>query len=170
MSPVPAPANADIFFNATASKANGPGRTIVEYRWNFGDGATSVGVTTTHKYAGNGSYTITLTVADDAQATAQATQTLVVGSAASAAGAQLTILPSAPKPGQRVVLDASDSKPGTGATIVEYKFDYGDGTIETSNNPVQSHTYSAGNFVAAVTITDSLGKTSTKAVSFEVKP
>jgi len=170
ISPTPAPANADIFFNATASKANGPGRTIVEYRWNFGDGATGVGVTTTHKYAGNGSYTITLSVIDDAQATAQVTQNLIVGSAASNTTAQLTVVPASPKPGQRVVLDASASTPSTGATIVEYKFDFGDGTVETSNNPVQSHTYPAGNFVAAVTVTDSLGKTSTKAASFEVKP
>lgn len=170
MSPVPAPANADVFFNASASKANGPGRTIVDYKWSFGDGSTGVGVTTTHKYAGNGSFTITLTVTDDAQATAQNTQTLIVGSAASGVTAGLTVIPSSPKPGQRVVLDASDSKAGTGATIVEYKFDYGDGTIETSNNPVQSHIYAAGNFVAAVTVTDSLGKTATKAVSFEVKP
>lgn len=170
VSPTPAPANVDVFFNAAASKANGPGRTIVDYKWNFGDGGTSVGVTTTHKFAGNGTYTITLTVTDDAQATAQATNTLTVGSQASQATAALEVVPSAPKPGQRVALDASASTPSTGAVIVEYKFDFGDGTIETSNNPVQSHTYPAGNYVVAVTITDSLGKTSTRAVSFEVKP
>jgi PKD repeat protein len=168
ISPTPAPANADVFFNASASRAVGPGRTIVSYLWNFGDGTTGSGVTTTHRYPGVGSYTITLTVTDDAQATTQATQTLTVGSAASQPQAALTITPSAPKPGQRVVLDASASTPGTGATIVSYRFDYGDGVIETSNNPVQSHTYAAGNYVAAVEITDSLGRTSTKVAAFTV--
>jgi hypothetical protein len=169
MSPTPAPTNVDVFFNATASRAQGPGRTLVNYSWNFGDGSTGSGVTVSHKYVGVGSYTITLSVTDDAQATAQASQTLIVGAAASQATAALTVTPAAPKPGQRVALDASASTPSTGAVIVTYQFDYGDGSpLEQSNNPVQSHTYPAGSYVVAVMITDSNGKTSTKTAAFTV--
>jgi chitodextrinase len=170
VSPTPAPVNVDVFFNATASRAVGPGRTLVSYAWAFGDGSTGSGVTVSHRYGGAGTFSVVLTVTDDAQATAQATQPLVVGSAASGAIAQLTVNPSTPKPGQRVALDASASTPSTGAVIVQYKFDYGNGTIETTNNPVQSATYAAGSYVASVEITDSNGKTSTRVVAFTVEP
>lgn len=169
VSPTPAPTNVDVFFNAAASRP-ASGRTIVSYAWNFGDGTTGGGVTTTHRYSGVGSYSVTLTVTDDANAVGQSTQTLSVGGISSQATAALVVTPSAPKPGQRVALDASGSTPSTGAVITNYRFDYGDGAIEDSNNPVQSRTYVAGQYVASVQITDSNGKTSTKVVSFTVEP
>lgn len=39
--------------------------TIVEYAWDFGDGAASTGVTATHTYGSAGTYTATLAVVDD---------------------------------------------------------------------------------------------------------
>lgn len=39
--------------------------TIVEYQWDFGDGAIASGSRSTHEYAGPGTYTITLVVKDD---------------------------------------------------------------------------------------------------------
>ena len=39
-----------VFFNAAASTAPGT-RTIVDYQWNFGDGTTGRGVTTSHAFA-----------------------------------------------------------------------------------------------------------------------
>ena len=172
MSPTPAPTNADVFFNASASRAVGAGRTLVTYAWSFGDGATGSGVTTSHRYSGVGTYTVTLTVTDDAGATTQSTQTLSVGSSAANAQAQLTATPTSGKPGQRVVLDASASTPSTGATIVSYKFDYGDGSIqETSNNAVQSHVYGqVGTYVPSVEVTDSRGKTAVKTVTVTIAP
>ena len=140
VSPTPAPVNVDVFFNASASRAVGPGRTIVSYAWAFGDGTTGSGVTVSHRYQGVGTYSVVLTVTDDAQATAQVTQTLVVGSAASGATAALIVTPAAPRINSRTSFDASGSTPSTGATIVSYKFNYGDGTEETSANPVQSYT------------------------------
>jgi len=171
VSPTPAPTNVDVFFNASQSRAVGAGRTIVSYLWNFGDGRTGGGVTVTHRYAGVGSYTVTLTVTDDAGAQAQATQTLIVGSQASGANALVSATPSSPRVGQRVAFDASASTPSTGASIVTYKFNYGDGTQESTSNPVQTHAYGApGTVTASVEITDSNGKTSTKTVLITVTP
>jgi len=52
-----------VTFNASTSYD--PDGTIVSYLWNFGDGAFSAGVTTTHAYAAGGTYTVALTALDN---------------------------------------------------------------------------------------------------------
>lgn len=47
------------------SGSSDPDGTIVSYEWDFCDGATGSGETTTHVYASTGTYTVTLTVTDD---------------------------------------------------------------------------------------------------------
>ncbi len=54
----------NVFFNASASAA-AAGRTIVSYRWDFGTGDFSSGVTTLFAYGAAGTYKVTLTVIDD---------------------------------------------------------------------------------------------------------
>src|SRR2546427_8471392 len=39
--------------------------TIVSYAWDFGDGQTGTGMSVTHGYANNGTFTVRLAVADD---------------------------------------------------------------------------------------------------------
>jgi PKD repeat protein len=53
-----------VFFNAGQSAA-GPGRRIVSYRYNFGDGTTGTGSTRSHVYSVEGAYAVVLTVTDD---------------------------------------------------------------------------------------------------------
>lgn len=66
-----------VFFNASASRA-APGRTIVSYAWDFGDGTSGTGVQTSRRYTVIGSYTVTLVVTDDAGRTSSASQTVSV--------------------------------------------------------------------------------------------
>jgi chitodextrinase len=54
-----------IFFTAEKSRASA-GRHIVSYDWNFGSGRTGNGVTVSKQYDTPATYTVTLTVTDDA--------------------------------------------------------------------------------------------------------
>ena len=68
---------ARVFFNAAASRA-APGRRIVRYQWNFGDGGTGSGATASRVYPTVGTYTVTLTVTDDAGRRGVASSTVQV--------------------------------------------------------------------------------------------
>ena len=70
-------AGKSVFFNAGQSTA-GPGRSIVSYRWNFGDGDTGSGVTRSHTYDEEGTFVVVLTVTDDVGQKATASGTVTV--------------------------------------------------------------------------------------------
>lgn len=77
MSPALIHKDETVFFNASTSRA-ATGRTIVRYSWNFGDGFTGSGQTTTHPYGSVNTFTVTLTVTDDLGLTSTATKTVTV--------------------------------------------------------------------------------------------
>ena len=62
--------------DATAS--SDPDGTIVSYHWDFGDGSTGTGVSPSHTFVATGSYTVTLTVADDGGASSQTSTVITV--------------------------------------------------------------------------------------------
>jgi len=61
-----------------ASGSSDPDGTIVNYIWDFGDGNTGAGKTATHSYDSEGTYTVTLTVEDNDENTADTTRTIKV--------------------------------------------------------------------------------------------
>ncbi|NIA09840.1 MAG: PKD domain-containing protein [Nitrospiraceae bacterium] len=66
-----------IEFNGEYSRASDG--YIVRYDWNFGDGTTGSGARVSHTYQQTGQYIVTLTVTDDAGATATATGAVSIG-------------------------------------------------------------------------------------------
>jgi arylsulfatase A-like enzyme len=74
--------------NLDASASYDPDGVIVDIQWDFGDGtvvdtagdgsANNTGTAPSHTYSSNGTYTIVLTVTDDRQGSAQASQTITV--------------------------------------------------------------------------------------------
>lgn len=76
--PVPVRANVAVNFNGTGSTP-APGRTIVSYRWEYGDGSPiESGAQVAHAYSTAGTYTVTLTVTDDVGRTHTTSRTVTV--------------------------------------------------------------------------------------------
>ena len=160
ISPTPVGVNQDVFFNAEQSRATLP-RRIVTYAWNFGDGRRDSGVTVTKSFTTAGSYNIVLTVTDDAGATGQATQALSV----TANAGMIATLVFSPTANLTTATEINFDASGSTSTnpIVEYKFNWGDGTSEELQpGPINKHRFTrAGTYIVRVTIKDSLGRTAT---------
>lgn len=158
----------DVFFTAQRT-VPASGRTIVSYDWNFGDGTTGSGVTTSHRYTAQGTYTVVLKVTDDVGAIDTVQDTVVVSEGRPTV--TMTILPTSPRVGQPVTVNITATPVGA-SNIVSYKIAWGDGSPEeTVSNPTQSHTYGApGTVVVAVTAVDSIGRFRTITQSVTITP
>lgn len=153
-----------VFFNASGSTA-ATGRTLTKYAWDFGDGTSFTGSTSsaTHTFTTVGTFTVGLVVTDDTGQTAKfAGNVTVAAGGANAPSAKFTISPTAPVVNQQVVFDASTSSAATGLTITDYAWVFGDGTpiIHTTSKTV-AHSYAFANtFSVSLTVTDNIGGTS----------
>jgi PKD repeat protein len=159
-SPTPVVAGQQVFFNGSGSQA-GAGHTIVKYDWNFGDGATGSGVTATHTFAvANSTYTVILTVTDDAGHTA--TTTASISTTDGSPTATFTLSPSAVIAGSSVSFDGNASTAVGTRTITNYRWSFGDGS--TGSGATTTHVYTTpGTYSVTLTVTDSAGKTNTSA-------
>ena len=150
-------------FNASQSTA-ASGHSLTQYRWTWGDGTavtTSASPLTTHAFTSAGTYTITLTVTDDAGQTNTVSQSLTIGVIPTAA---FTSSPSAPGVSQQVNFDASASTAAPGHSITNYQWNFGDGSALASGaSPLATHSYSAaGTYTVTLTVTDNAGQKGTK--------
>jgi PKD repeat protein len=162
----------DVFFDASGSSDSDG--SITSYAWSFGDGRTdtSSGPTMRHHYDLAGAYSVTLTVTDDRGQTAtSAPQTVTIASVTSPTAA-FTMSPTSPVRGVDVVnFNASLSKPAPGRTIVNYSFDFGDGSPLTSSaGPTAQHLYgSEGAYVVVLKVTDDTGRVGAVSQNLTVK-
>ena len=171
---VPAVANIsqNITFDASSTTDEGvPCGSRCTYLWDFGDFTTGNGVTATKSYTLPQTYTVTLTVQDDRGAVASTSRTITV-SGPTAPVANFTVTPASPIRNQAATFNASSSTVGTGATITQYAWDFGDGTATvTTTAPALQHTYGAvGSYLVSLTVTDSLGRQATRVSTVTVVP
>jgi PKD repeat protein len=144
----------EVQFNASAARA-APGRTLVEFIWNWGDGDDAEGMLEEHQYSVAGAYTVTLTVVDDVGQQGTIAKTVTVGTVA-APTADFVFSPTAPVVGQNVNFNASASSAAQGQTIVSYAWDFGDD--DTGSGKTPTHDYElAGTYSVTLTVTDSAG-------------
>ena len=155
-----------INFDATASTdADG---TVVGYNWIFGDGSPGAGgAFVSHTYLSEGTYTITLSVADNAGATHSSTRSVAVQPENLPPAAQASASPLAGKAPLTVTFSGAASSDADGS-VVSYSWDFGDGTASGSGSAVQ-HTYAtAGNYTAVLSVVDSDGATASAPVMIAV--
>lgn len=150
--------------------ASGTEGSVDEYRWDFGDGATTTTTkpSTEHTYTEAGSYTVTLTAASG-DSTDEATLSVV---AVEAPTAQPQVLldgePVAPPGevgnnpfvGDSVTLDGSESTADPDQEIASYEWDVdGDGEPDATGETAQTSFDEAGRWLVDLTVTDDLGNT-----------
>ena len=164
VSPASPLTNQEINFNGGLSTA-GAGHSIVRYAWNFGSGSPQSGVTVTKSYDVAGTYSVTLTVTDEAGQTAQTTKGVTVTASASGSGTPtplFTFSPASPGVRESVFFNASTSTAGTGHTIASYAWTFGDGA--TATGVTATHAYStAGTYSVQLKVTDDAGQSTTSA-------
>jgi PKD repeat protein len=135
--------NQDVSFNGSASTvSNGT------FVWDFGDGSTDMGVTVTHRYSRQGTFTVVLSVTSDTKATSTSSRTINVSGTLPAANANFTFSPTNPSINQTVIFTATANAGGPGfpgggntGTFI-FAWDFGDGGTGTGS-PV-NHVYARG--------------------------
>lgn len=149
------------------------GDTIVAWSWDFGDGNTATGPNPVHTYAARGDFTVTLTVTDDAGASAEASQVVEVEAPAendpptAAAGPDQTVQDSDGLDGESVTLDGSLSS-DTDGTITGYAWTWSD---DNASGPTPTVRLPDGTTVVTLIVTDDDGASSDPAtVSITVEP
>jgi PKD repeat protein len=124
---------------------------IVSYMWDFGDGNTVLGMTTTHTYADNGTYAVTLTVTDDDGDTGLIVTLITVENLLPFASFTINPIPPV-STGQALMFNASESFDSDGS-ILSYIWNYGDGN--SGSGITSTSTYATpGTYVVTLTVTD----------------
>lgn len=148
----------DVTFDASASSdADG---TIVEYQWDFGDGSTGTGQSVNHVYGALGTFSVTLTVADNSGAIGVATQTYVIGSALNMPPVSAFSVSNAGGLAPLTVTFDGSGASDTDGTIIDYSWSIGDTQIGTG--AAITHTFSSpGLYNVNLTVTDNHGSATT---------
>jgi PKD repeat protein len=136
---------------------------IESYAWNFGDGSSASGMTATHTYAWDGTFTISLTVTDNDGLTGSASETVTV-----------VHEPMPPVASFTATMDYMVVSVNAGASsdpdrwIETYAWEFGDGGV--ASGVTATHTYTTpGTYTIILTVTDDEGLTGTASKMVEAK-
>lgn len=151
--------NLTVTFADASSDSDG---TIASRVWNFGDSTTSTATNPAKTYASGGTYSVTLSVTDNAGSMNSVTKSITVGTPPNTA-------PTANFSFMTNGLTASfmDGSSDSDGTIVSRTWNFGDGTTSTATNPGKTYA-AAGTYTVSLTVTDNGGATHTKTTTVTV--
>jgi len=138
---------------------------IVSYNWNFGDSSTGTGVSPTHIYKDNGTYTATLTVEDSKGATDTDTVTITVNNAPPVVG-EISSSATRIVLGESITLTTTGSFTDAGVLDTHSAlWDFGEGTdmgnvTESNGNGSVNGSFvytQSGTYEISLTVTDNDG-------------
>src|SRR6266568_217751 len=145
VSPSSAEVGQSISFTASASGGASP----YSYSWGYGDGSAGTGLQVTHTYNSDGTYQVTLTVADSLGNTGTWVAPVVVGTASLQDG--FTYSPTSPQPGDSISFTAS-ARGGT--PPYSYSWDFGNGVSASGASATYSYA-AAGHYTVTLSVSDS---------------
>ncbi len=144
--------NLSVAFDASTS--SDPDGSVSSYAWDFGDGTSGTGVNPTHVFTKAGSYTVVLTVTDNAGATTSISHVVTPNVAANQP--PVAAFASAVS-NLSVTFDGSGSSDPDG-TVASYAWTFGDGTTGSGATP--THQYAAAaTYNVTLMVTDNQGAT-----------
>ncbi|MCX7750526.1 MAG: PKD domain-containing protein [Candidatus Bipolaricaulota bacterium] len=138
---------------------------IVEYLWDFGDGARGLGPIVSHTYRRGGTYRVVLEVYDDQGLSSRRVGQVEVQFPPPTAS--FTYAPWRPGTGETITFDASASTSPNGA-IVDYSWSFGNGAW--AKGPKAEHVYwYGGAYPVTLSVTDEAGATAQVTQVIEVQ-
>lgn len=143
---------------------------ITSFSWNFGDGSSGVGPVTAHTFAAAGSYMVTLTVTNDRGLTNSTAQAVSVSTSAEPT-ASLIVTPANPHVGTVLNFNADASRAAPGRTLVQYSWNWGDGTPAEVGGFLRQHAFAAaGTYTVVLSVLDDAGQKGTATATVTVLP
>ncbi|OLD79043.1 hypothetical protein AUF62_00765 [archaeon 13_1_20CM_52_20] len=158
VSPSSAEVGQSISFTASASGGAPP----YSYSWSFGDGSAGTGLQVTYTYNSDGTYQVTLTVADSLGNTVTGVSPVVIGTAPLQAG--FTNSPTSPQPSDSINFTAS-ARGGT--PPYSYSWDFGNGASATGDTAAYSYA-TAGSYTVTLTVIDSMNRSNNTTQSLTI--
>jgi PKD repeat protein len=170
--PLTISAGTTVHFNANT--INHPAPVVYAYEWDLKGSGTSFDTinamldeqgdiwppsSASFAYTTPGTYTVRVKMISDYGSYEKTGTVIVTGQEPPTAA--FGVVTASPIAGQPVAFDASGSSAGVGSSIVNYHWEWGDGSVEDDSEPHASHTYAAGgSYTVKLTVRDSASRVS----------
>lgn len=131
---------------------------VTEFNWDFGDGSTGFGASTTHTFTSPGVFPVTLEITDAQGSIGFVTHSVTVGQG-QLPTATFVFSPTNAVVGSPIHFNASASTAAAGHVITVFAWNFGDGTL--GDQALIDHTYTqAGTYTVTLKVTDDAGRKS----------